>query len=307
MQAPFCAKKPGGQASAVGGGGAGAGAGGAAGARYGSGVADTIWSVRELLSSAMAILAVGRSPSEPAPQSAANLVHAKRMAEKKTRPSPTDNGNRARIAAPESRYHARMLATMVLTLLVAGDPAGKLPAPTAKEMTDSILAINKALGLENWDAAGEKPCVDRGGLEGTIKDVSATDTRQCASGAIGHGFPGLGKDFVLGIPMAPIGPVTVFAIGIGEAAGWGAYSCDPKRRCGPTKLSADSKQAKRLSQRYAKACASSETIWFPNRDSVCAGVSASAPAAPPAAKSAGPAPKPTPDGTPARTPWPVKE
>jgi hypothetical protein len=201
-----------------------------------------------------------------------------------------------------------MLATIVWTLLVAGDPAAKLPAATAKEMTEVIIAVNKALGLENWETAGEKPCVDRGGLEATIKEVSTDDTRQCASTAIARGFSGLGKDYALGIPMARIGPVTVFAIGIGEAEGWGAYSCDPKRRCAPTKLSAGSKQAKRLTERRAKACAGAQTVWFPNRDQVCAGISMSAPATPPpAAKPAGPAPKPAPDGTPARTPWPVKE
>jgi hypothetical protein len=201
-----------------------------------------------------------------------------------------------------------MLATIVWTLLVAGDPAAKLPAATAKEMTDVIIAVNKALGLENWETAGEKSCVDRGGLEATIKEVSVEDTRQCASTAIARGFSGLGKDYALGIPMAHIGPVTVFAIGIGEAEGWGAYSCDPKRRCAPTKLSAGSKQAKRLTERRAKACAGAQTVWFPNRDQACAGISMSAPATPPpAAKPAGPAPKPAPDGTPARTPWPVKE
>lgn len=200
-----------------------------------------------------------------------------------------------------------MLATIVWTLLVAGDPAAKLPAATAKEMTDAIIAVNKALGLENWDVAGAKPCVDRGGLEGTIKDVSAEDTRQCASIALAHRLSGLGKDYALGVPMAPIGPVTVFAIGIGEATGWGAYSCDPKRRCAPTKLSAGSKQAKRLNDRYAKACAKSDTVWFPNRDQICAGVAAAAPAARPAAKVPVPTARPAPDGTPARTPWPVKE
>ena len=201
-----------------------------------------------------------------------------------------------------------MLATIVWTLLVAGDPAAKLPTATAKEMTEVIIAVNKVLGLENWETAGEKPCVDRGGLEATIKEVSAEDTRQCASTAIARGFSGLGKDYALGIPMAHIGPVTVFAIGIGEAEGWGAYSCDPKRRCAPTKLSAGSKQAKRLTERRAKACADAQTVWFPNRDQVCTGISMSAPATPPpVAKPAGPGPKPAPDGTPARTPWPVKQ
>jgi hypothetical protein len=199
-----------------------------------------------------------------------------------------------------------MLATIVWTLFVAGPPAGKLPPATAKEMAAAIVAVNKALGLESWDVRGEEPCVDRGGLEATIKDVSAEDARQCAAGAIAHGFPGLGKDYVLGIPMASIGPVTVFAVGIGEADGWGAYSCDPTRRCRPTKLGAGSKQARRLRERYARACEKSDTIWFPDRSSVCAGISASEPAAPPPAKP-GPAPKPAPDGTPAPTPWPVKQ
>jgi hypothetical protein len=164
-----------------------------------------------------------------------------------------------------------MLATILWTLLVAGGPAAKLPAETAKEMTDVIIAVNKALGLESWETKGEKPCVDRGGLEATIKDVSAEDTRACASTAIANGFPGLGKDYALGIPMAAIGPVTVFAVGIGDAEGWGGYSCDPKRRCHPTKLSADSKQAKRLAERYRKACADPKTVWFPSRDVACAG------------------------------------
>ncbi len=195
-------------------------------------------------------------------------------------------------------------------MLVAGPPAAKLLPATGKEMTEAIVAVNKALGLESWDAEGEKPCVDRGGLEATIKDVSREDARQCAASALTHGFPGLGKDFVLGIPMAAIGPVTVFAVGIGEAEGWGAYSCDPRRKCNPTKLDAGSKQARRLKERYAKACAKSDTIWFPDREAVCAGITASEPAAPapsPPAAKPGPAPTPPRDGTPARTPWPVKE
>jgi hypothetical protein len=199
-----------------------------------------------------------------------------------------------------------MLATIVWTMLLAADPAGKLPAATAKEMTEVIIAVNKALGLENWDAAGEKPCVDRGGLEATIKDVSRQDAKDCASSAISHGFPGLGKDYVLGIPMAPIGPVTVFAVALGDASGWGAYSCDPKRRCGPTKLTAGSKQAKRLAERYAKACAKADTIWFPSRDDVCQGITASAPPEPAPSKASAPS-KPAGDGKSGTTPWPVKE
>lgn len=161
------------------------------------------------------------------------------------------------------------LATLLCTLLVAGEPATRLPPPTAKEMTAALVAVNKALGLESWSAEGEKPCVDRGGLEATIKDVSAADTRTCAESALAKGFPGLGKDYVLGIPMADIGPVTVFAVGKNAAEGWGAYSCDPTRKCGPTKLAAASKQAKRLADRYRRACADAKTVWFPDRETAC--------------------------------------
>jgi hypothetical protein len=162
-----------------------------------------------------------------------------------------------------------MLATFLCTLLVAGEPAAKLPPPIAKEMTAALVAVNKALGLENWGAEGEKPCVDRGGLEATIKDVSASDTRTCAASALARGFPGLGKDYVLGIPMAEIGPVTVFAVGKSQAEGWGTYSCDPTRKCNPTKLAAPSKQAKRLADRYRRACADARTVWFPDREAAC--------------------------------------
>ena len=175
-----------------------------------------------------------------------------------------------------------MLATIVWTLLAADPPPAKLPSATAKEMTEAIIAVNKALGLESWIVEGAMPCVDRGGLEATIKDVSAEDTRECAATAFGEQFPGLGKDYVVGIAMAAIGPVTAFAIGIHGADGWGAYSCDPKRRCLPTKLGGSSKQAKRLLQRYHKACADPQTVWFPDREQVCAGIPMAAPTRPPA-------------------------
>jgi len=75
---------------------------------------------------------------------------------------------------------------------------------------------------------------------------------------------------VIGIPMAGIGPVTVFAIGVGAADGWGAYSCDATRaKCPPTKLDGPSKQAKRLADRYHRACADKSTIWLPSHENVC--------------------------------------
>jgi hypothetical protein len=204
-----------------------------------------------------------------------------------------------------------MLATIVWTLLVAGEPAAKLEASVGKEMTEAIVAVNKVLGLETWSAHGEKPCVDRGGLEATAKDVGPEETRQCASTAIAKGFLGLGRDYVLGIPMVGIGPVTVFAISIGDSDGWGAYSCDPSRKCAPTKLTAASKQAKRLVERYHRACSDPKTVWFPNRESVCAGmpmVSAPEPTpTPPPAKATPSGAKPAPSAPAARSPWPVKE
>jgi hypothetical protein len=204
-----------------------------------------------------------------------------------------------------------MLATLVWTLLVAGEPAAKLEPAVGKEMTAAIIAVNKALGLENWTAHGEKACVDRGGLEATAKDVGPEETRECASTAIGKGFPGLGVDYVLGIPMVDIGPVTVFAIAIASSDGWGAYSCDPTRKCAPTKLSATSKQAKRLAERYRRACSEEKTVWLPARENVCAGTEMTAapePApAPTPPKVLPAAAKPGPSEPPARAPWPVKE
>jgi len=207
-----------------------------------------------------------------------------------------------------------MLTTLVWTLLVASEPVAKLPGSVAKEMTDVVISVNKALGLENWPSTGVKPCVDSGGLEATIRDVSPEETRQCASTVLDKGFPGLGKDYVIGIPMADIGPVTVFAIGRGAAEGWGAYSCDPSRKCNPTKLKAASKQAKHLADRYQRACLNPKTVWFPDRDDVCEGTpvpdaTPSPDATPPAppAKSSPPAAKANPTQPSSPSPWPVKE
>ena len=162
-----------------------------------------------------------------------------------------------------------MIAWMLWAAAEAAGPVAKLPAPVAKEMAAAVVTLNKVLGLESWPSLGFESCLDRGGLEATAKDVSAEDTKKCADTALNAGFPGLGKSYVIGIPMAGIGPVTVFAIGLGEAEGWGAYSCDTTRKCPPTKLSGPSKQAKRLAERYRRACADSATIWLPAREGVC--------------------------------------
>ena len=211
-----------------------------------------------------------------------------------------------------------MVSTIVWALLVAGQPVAKLEASVGKEMTEAIVSVNKALGLETWTSHGVEPCIDRGGLEATANDVGPEETRQCASTAVAKGFGGLGRDYVLGIPMASIGPVTVFAIGIADSDGWGAYSCDPSRKCAPTKLGATSKQAKRLVERYRKACADPKTVWFPDREQVCADVPMSASAESKPEQAAAPAAKPSqtiqtklpadkPENRAADAPWPTKQ
>lgn len=179
----------------------------------------------------------------------------------------------------------------------SGKSTGKLAPAVSKEMTESIIAVNKALGLESWPSHGATPCVDRGGQGIEAKSVSAEDTRKCASTAIEKKFPELGKSYVLAIPMVSLGPMTVIALGIGENDGWGAYSCDPGRDCKPVKVGADSKWGKRMGERKAKACGEATTLWFPADQKACGGApapTATAPApAPTAPPAAAPAPPPT--------------
>jgi len=173
-----------------------------------------------------------------------------------------------------------MTSTAILPLLwlaaAPGATAAKLPSDLAKEMADAVVAVDKVLGLESWAAQGDKPCIDRGGLGATAKDVGVEETRKCAATGIGKGLPALGKSYLLAILMADIGPVTVVAIGTGDAAGWGAYSCDPGRKCPPTKLDATKKWGKRLIERRDKACAQANTIWFPEGQKACEGAAAPA-------------------------------
>ncbi|HVZ75402.1 MAG TPA: hypothetical protein VHJ20_23660 [Polyangia bacterium] len=155
-------------------------------------------------------------------------------------------------------------------LTTAAAPApGKLAPATSHEMTDAIVAVNKALGLESWPAQGVKPCVDRGGQGVLAKNVTADDARKCAAAAVEKGFPSLGPSFALAILMSEIGPITVIALGTGDAAGWGAYSCDPTRTCKPMKINPDNKWGKRLDERRAKACADATTVWLPAGARVC--------------------------------------
>ncbi len=150
----------------------------------------------------------------------------------------------------------------------AAGPVAKLPVPIAKEMTEALVSLNQMLGMESWPVP-EEPCLDRGGMEATAKDVSREDTKRCAEKALYSGFEELGRSYVVGITMGQIGPVTVFAIGKGEAAGWGAYSCDMNRKCKPTRLDGPSKPTKRLAERLRRACADKATIWLPDSSGVC--------------------------------------
>jgi hypothetical protein len=160
-----------------------------------------------------------------------------------------------------------MLNLLALSLLFGTPSTANLDATVGKEMSLAIVTVNKALGLESWK--GPEVCVDWGGMEAMIKTVNAEDTRKCATAAVAKDFPGLGTHYVMGILMADIGPATVFTLGIGEAEGWGAYSCDYTRKCRPTKLTAPSKPTKRLVDRIRRACANDKTVWLPHRGNVC--------------------------------------
>ena len=154
-------------------------------------------------------------------------------------------------------------------LATAAAPVAKVPPALGQEMSEAIVAVNKALGLESWPQHGAQPCVDRGG-EGTMaKDVTAADVRRCAGEALAKGFPQLGKGYALAILMAPVGPSTVIALGTTEADGFGAYSCDPGKKCLPTKMQARTKWGKRLLDRQQQACGAADTVWFPAEARVC--------------------------------------
>ncbi len=163
------------------------------------------------------------------------------------------------------------MTTFSLTLsLWMAAASGRLAPPLAKEMADAVLAVDKALGLESWASHGVKSCVDRGGADNPAKEVSVEEARKCAASAVASGLPALGKSYVLAVLMAPIGPVTVVAFGIGDGAGWGAYSCDPGRKCPPMKMTPTSKWGKRLVDRQTKACGDATTIWLPENQRACA-------------------------------------
>jgi NAD(P)-dependent dehydrogenase (short-subunit alcohol dehydrogenase family) len=163
-----------------------------------------------------------------------------------------------------------MVAMLVSLVLAAeGGAGGKLAPGLAREMAEVIVAVDRSLGLESWPTHGAKPCVERGGPDNPTKDVSRDDTLRCAREAIDKRFGALGRSYVLAVIMAPMGPVTVVALGTAEAEGWAAYSCDPGRKCPPLRMSPTTKWGKRLLERQAKACSDETTIWFPEGQRAC--------------------------------------
>ena len=182
-----------------------------------------------------------------------------------------------------------VLVAAALTTASAGAPApGKLSADVSKEMLAASVATNKALGLESWPMHDVKPCVDRGGQGITAKEVTPDETRKCTASAIEKAFPELGKSYVLAVPMTEIGPVTVLAIGIEGSGGWGAYSCDPDRKCLPVKIGSPNKWGQRIAERIGRACAESGTLWFPADKRACPGATPPAATAPPPGPTAPP-------------------
>jgi hypothetical protein len=180
-----------------------------------------------------------------------------------------------------------VLVAAALMATSAGAPApGKLSPDVSKEMMAAIVATNKALGLESWPMHDVKPCIDRGGQGITAKEVTPDETRRCAASALEKGFPELGKSYLLAVPMAEIGPITVLAIGIDGSEGWGAYSCDPDRKCLPVKVGSPNKWGKRIAERIDHACAEPGTLWLPADKRAC-------PGATPAAAATAPPPAPT--------------
>ena len=181
------------------------------------------------------------------------------------------------------------LVAVALTAASTGAPSpGKLSPEVSKEMMAAIVAANKALGLESWPMHDVKPCIDRGGQGITAKEVTPEETRKCAASSVEKGFPELGKSYVLAVPMAEIGPITVIAIGIDGSEGWGAYSCDPDRKCLPVKVGSPNKWGKRIAERIERACAEPGTLWFPADKRACPSSAPAAAAAPPPAATAPP-------------------
>ena len=83
-----------------------------------------------------------------------------------------------------------MMALWMAAASAASPAPGKLAPAVSKEMTEAIVAVNKALGLESWPMHGAEPCVDRGGQGITAKDVIRRRRAQVRGGGGRQGLPG---------------------------------------------------------------------------------------------------------------------
>jgi hypothetical protein len=144
-----------------------------------------------------------------------------------------------------------------LGLLAPSAPGRAEPkGPAAgKEMARALAILDGALGLESYPPPH---CLKWGyGHQITLAEV-----RQCADQAIASAeLPALGRDYVVAILMAPVGPQTLLAVAL-DAPGWAVLSCDPGKPCPPRHGGTD-KMGKRVVDRLERACKGADTIWLP--------------------------------------------
>jgi hypothetical protein len=130
------------------------------------------------------------------------------------------------------------------------------PKPKAgKEMAQAIEAINKSLGLESYP---EPHCLKRS----IDHQITPEEVKKCGEAAL-HDFSALGKDYVIAVLMAAVGPQTVIVIAL-DAPGWVTLSCDPGKPCPPRHAGTD-KMGKRVVDRLDRACKNTTTVWFPEK------------------------------------------
>jgi hypothetical protein len=137
------------------------------------------------------------------------------------------------------------------TTAKADDPKPK----AAKEMAQALEAINKSLGLESFPPPH---CLKRS----MDHEITAAEVKSCGDAAL-HGFAALGKDYVVAVLMAAVGPQTVIVIAL-DAPNWVVLSCDPGKPCPPRHAGSD-KMGKRVVDRLERACKNATTVWFPEK------------------------------------------
>ena len=137
------------------------------------------------------------------------------------------------------------------TVAAADEPKPK----AAKEMAQAIEVINKSLGLESFP---EPHCLKRS----MDHEITNDEVKSCGDAAL-HAFSALGKDYVVAVLMAAVGPQTVIVVAL-DAPGWVTLSCDPGKPCPPRHAGSD-KMGKRVVDRLDRACKNATTVWFPEK------------------------------------------